>query len=67
MVKLEGRKVMVEERDLGGERLRRRESSRGVERRTVKDFTMNCPPNLRPFTSVLRWKEMLDVVVVVGG
>lgn len=66
MVKFEGRKAMVEGRACGGERFRRSESSSGRDRRTVKDFTMNWPPNLRPFTSVLGLKDMFGVVVAVA-
>lgn len=36
-----------------GGRARRRRSSNGEARRTVKDFTTNWPPNLSPLTSEL--------------
>lgn len=35
-------------------------NSSGLARLTVNDFTMNCPPNLRPFTSLLGLNEKSD-------
>lgn len=54
-MKFVGRKAVVEANggaaasDGGSER--RRRISGGRARRTVKDLTMNWPPNRRPFTS----------------
>lgn len=45
-------------------RERRRRSSSGRARRMVKDFTINWPPNRRPFTSEVGLKEKSDDVVV---
>ena len=40
-------------------------SSRGLARRIVNDFTMNWPPNRRPFTSEQGLKEKSEVGLVV--
>ncbi|KAK3016748.1 hypothetical protein RJ639_039135 [Escallonia herrerae] len=48
---------------LGGGRERRRRSSGGRARRMVNDFTMNWPPNRRPFTSLLGLNETSELKV----
>lgn len=49
---------------VGGKESTRR-SSRGLARRIVNDFTMNWPPNRRPFTSEVGLKEKSEDGLVV--
>lgn len=68
IVKFVGKKAVVEGKGsllllllglvlVGGGKESSRRSSRGLARRIVNDFTMNWPPNRRPFTSELGLKE----------
>lgn len=74
IVKFVGKKAVVEGKGglllllvlvLDGGKERSCRSSRGLARLIVNDFTMNWPPNRRPFTSELGLKEKSEVGLVV--